>query len=335
MGLSTAAQGGLIGGRPVAQTSQSERKRIGIKRQSGNARATTKGGSSRPATVGKTDGERGRNQARRRTRPLPKSLSSGRQSTTQKLPQPRYTQHRWKRTAPGQETLRPPANPPSDDSKDTPERTEPAGETHRTGTRKPQETERQATGNARQKRPDRRRQARTRTNHRPREARRRTPGHAPKGGHPARQNQRRQTPDAQAKRPPTHKRPPQTPPQESSPGTGTDHATRTRNPGKPRLTDTPEEEASEADAARPNRHEKHRNSRKDSKTRSKQMVVGGILLEAQEMRGRKLPINPVLLSQNPDKSREFRSIPSEGTIWTATKNGQCPITSELLPQNPA
>ena len=168
------------------------------------------------------------------------------------------------------------------------------------------------------------------------EAHRRTPGHAPKKGHPARQEPTTgKTPDAQAKRPPTHKRPPQTPQQESSPGTGTDHATRTRNPGKPRLTDTPEEEASEADAARPNRHEKHRNCRKDSKTRSKQMVVGGNLLEAQEMRGRKLPINPVLLSQNPDKSREFRSIPSEGTIWTATKNGQCPITSELLPQNPA
>src|ERR1019366_33847 len=97
------------------------------------------------------------------------------------------------------------------------------------------------------------------------EAHRRTPGHAPKGGHPARQNQRRQTPDAQAKRPPTHKRPPQTPQQESSPGTGTDHATRTRNPGKPRLTDTPEEEESEADAARPNGHEKHRNSEKTQK----------------------------------------------------------------------
>ena len=166
------------------------------------------------------------------------------------------------------------------------------------------------------------------------EAHRRAPGHGPKGGHPGTTEPKTETPDAQAKRPPTHKRPPQTPQQESSPGTGTDHATRTRNPGKPRLTDTPEEEASEADAARPNRHEKHRNCRKDSKTRSKQMVVGGNLLEAQEMRGRKIPINPVLLSQNPDKSREFRSIPSEGTIWTATKNGQCPITSELLPQNP-
>ena len=64
------------------------------------------------------------------------------------------------------------------------------------------------------------------------------------------------------------------------------------------------------------------------------MVVGGKLLEAQEMRGRKLPINPVLLSQNPDKSREFRSIPSEGTIWTATKNGQCPITSDYFHRIP-
>ena len=333
MGLSTAAQGGLIGARPVAQTSQSERKRIGIKRQSGNARATTKGGSSRPATVGKTDGERGRNQARRRTRP------------PQRAPAPvasqRHTSYRNTAT-PGtdgshERTLRPLATTPSDDSKDTPERIEPAGQTLRTGTRKPPETERQATGNARQKRPDRRRQGRARTNHRghgrspPTHARTRAKKRAPGTTRPT----TGKTPDAQAKRPPTHKRPPQTPPQESSPGTGTDHATRTRNPGKPRLTDTPEEEANEADAARPNRHEKHRNSRKDSKTRSKQMVVGGNLLEAQEMRGRKLPINPVLLSQNPDKSREFRSIPSEGTIWTATKNGQCPITSELLPQNPA
>jgi hypothetical protein len=94
-----------------------------------------------------------------------------------------------------------------------------------------------------------------------------------------------ETPDAQAKRPPTHKRQPQTPQQESSPGTGTDHATRTRNPGKPRLTDTPEEEASEADAARPNGHEKHRNSRKDSKTRSKQMVVNGNRLSAGKLPG--------------------------------------------------
>jgi hypothetical protein len=122
------------------------------------------------------------------------------------------------------------------------------------------------------------------------EAPRRTPGHAPKGGHPARQNQRRQTPDAQAKRPPTHKRPPQTPQQESSPGTETDHATRTRNPRKPQLTDTPEEEASEADAARPNGHEKHRNSRKDSKTRSKQMVVGGKLLRGGKLQAQKRPL---------------------------------------------
>jgi hypothetical protein len=94
-----------------------------------------------------------------------------------------------------------------------------------------------------------------------------------------------ETPDAQAKRPPTHKRQPQTPQQESSPGTGTDHATRTRNPGKPGLTDTPEEEASEADAARPNRHEKYRDSRKDSKTRRKQMVVNGNRLSAGKLPG--------------------------------------------------
>ena len=290
MGLSTAAQGGLIGARPVAQTSQSERKRIGIKRQSGNARATTKGGSSRPATVGKTDGERGGNRRRLCTR------------TPQRAPAPvasqRHTSYRNTAT-PGtdgshERTLRPLATTPSDDSKDTPERTEPAGQTLRTGTRKPPETERQATGNARQKRPDRRRQGRARTNHRghgrspPTHARTRAKKRAPGTTRPT----TGKTPDAQAKRPPTHKRPPQTPQQESSPGTRTDHATRTRNPGKPRLTDTPEEEASEADAARPNGHEKHRNSRKDSKTRSKQMVVGGKLLRGEELQVQKRPFEP-------------------------------------------
>ena len=153
------------------------------------------------------------------------------------------------------------------------------------------------TGNAPQKRPDRRRQRPAQANP-PRQRAKRTDErrdtHQTRahGGHTGTTEPKTETPDAQAKRPPTHKRPPQTPQQESSPGTRTDHATRTRNPGKPRLTDTPEEEASEADAARPSGHEKHRNSKKDSKTSTKQMVVGGKLLRGEELQTQKRPFEP-------------------------------------------
>jgi hypothetical protein len=137
---STAAQGGLIGARPgMRQTSQSERKRIGIKRQIGNARATQR-------RVIQASYRR-QNGWRARAKPIPptysstpKSPSAGRQSTAHKLPQHGYARHRWQPRAHAQI-----ASPtPAGNGKDTPERTEPAGETHRTGTRKPQETKRQA-----------------------------------------------------------------------------------------------------------------------------------------------------------------------------------------------
>jgi hypothetical protein len=82
-------------------------------------------------------------------------------------------------------------------------------------------------------------------------------------------------------------------------------ARRTTSTGKPRNRDTPDEKTSGTDAAEPNEHEKHREGRKDSKTRSKQMIVGGKTLAAQEMRRWKLPMNPVYLRKIPKNPRDF------------------------------
>jgi hypothetical protein len=59
----------------------------------------------------------------------------------------------------------------------------------------------------------------------------RAPGHAPQGGTRHDRTKDDDSGGTQAKRPPTHRRPPQAPQQNGSPGTGTDHATRTENQG--------------------------------------------------------------------------------------------------------
>ena len=173
---------------PVCDTSQSERKRIGIKRQSGNAKERRKGGSPRPATVGKTDGERGGNRRRLCTR------------TPQRAPAPvasqRHTSYRNTAT-PGtdgshERTLRPPH-----------QHRQATARTHRSEPSLP--AKRSAPGHANHQRPNAKRQGthgrsdqtedakaeHERTTEATGEAHRRTPGHAPKGGHPARQNQKR------------------------------------------------------------------------------------------------------------------------------------------------
>ncbi len=118
----------------------------------------------------------------------PKSPSAGRQSTEHKLPQHCYDRHIRQPRAHAQTA----APTLAGNGKDTPERTEPAGQTHHDGTRQPPETERQATGNAQQKRPERRHRGRAQTNHQATgEAHRRAPGHEPnrpRGGHSARQD---------------------------------------------------------------------------------------------------------------------------------------------------
>jgi hypothetical protein len=141
------------------------------------------------------------------------------------------------------------------------------------------------------------------------EAHRRTPGHAPHGGHPARQKQRRRrqthrlrdrqrTKDRHRHRSRKARPAPEQTTRRAQETLG-NHGSRThrrRRQAKP----TPPGQTGT----------KHRNSRKDPKTRSKQMVVGGKLLEAQEMRGRKLPINPVYSRKIPINSANSDQIPS-------------------------
>jgi hypothetical protein len=244
----------------MRQTSQSERKRIRIKRQSGNARATQRrvilasyrrqeGWRARakpsPPTVlvhpeepqrrSPVDGTQATATPLRPAQTAATSARSDRRTYTGRQRQGHTgTNRAYRRNAAHRDTQTTRDRTPSDRER-TAEATRQKTPTHGTLTHQ---------GNGRSP---------------PTHARIRAKRRAPGTTEP-----KTETPDAQAKRPPTHKRPPQTPQQESSPGTGTDHATRTRNPGKPRLTDTPEEEASEADAARPNGDEKHRDSRKGS-----------------------------------------------------------------------
>ena len=123
----------------------------------------------------------------------PKNPSAGRQSTAHKLPQHRYARHRRQPRAPGQETLRPPANP-------TVRRRQ--GHTGANRACRPNAAHRDTQTTRNQTPSDRERTGRSdqtedakaeheRTTEATSEAHRRTPGHAPKGGHPAPQNQRR------------------------------------------------------------------------------------------------------------------------------------------------
>ena len=141
--------------------------------------------------------------------------------------------------------------------KDTPKRPEPTGETLRARTREPQgpnakrpgthgRSDRSKDAAAEHKRSPKTRANRTKT--------RRDTRHKEGTRHDRTEDV--DTRYTQAKRPPTHRRPPQAPQQSGSPVTRTDHATRTRNSAKPRITKTSDEKASDNATDRPNGHEK-------------------------------------------------------------------------------
>lgn len=276
-----------------------------------NARATTQEGRRGPSTTqvaaNKTDREGSRIRIRGGDRAAPKNPINGRQSTTQKLPQHRSTPQREDNMAGSRDAQTAPqfhrqttATTPQSEQNLPTKRTAPRHANRCEPNTKRQQTHTEATKQmtptpstnqpprSRAKRTDARRDT-SQTGHEEgtrqhktndqRDARRRLGDH-------------QRTEDRRGNRS-----------RKAHPSARTDVARRTTSTGKPRNRDTKYEETSGTDAAEPNEHEKHREGRKDSKTRSKQMVVGGKTLAAREMRGPKLPINPVYFRKipiNPD-----------------------------------
>jgi len=278
-----------------------------------DARATTREGrqgpSTTPAAASKTERESQRNRTRYGTRAAPKNRSNGRQSTTQKLPQHRSTPQRGKTAGAGtRDAQTAPQFQPPDNGNDTPGRTEPTDETHRAETRKPTQTEHEATANGH--RSDQTDDANTRlqTNRQGHsEPHQRAPGHAPgqrHGGHPPQQNQKTETPDAQDTRPPKESKHKRQRSKETEPTPQRNRTTRTTNGREPRRAGATNRGDKRHKHHRATKSTKNTNMAKNRKTRAKKMVVGGKLLRGRKLQARKRPFEPDQRARRPKRRDE-------------------------------
>jgi len=277
-----------------------------------NARATTQEGcqgpSTTPAAASKTERESPRNRTRCGTRAAPKNPSNSRQSTTQKLPQ--HLLHPAQREDnKGRDKRRSDRTtiPPPDNGNDTPERTEPTDETHRAETRKPPQTEHEATANGH--RSDQTDDANAR--HKPTAKATASRTNERRDTHQdtaAEDTRRNRTKDRDTRRT-GHETAERTQAQETTQQGDKAHTTTQPHNAHNKRQRTEARGGNKQSRQATQNHRaikstKNTNMAKNRKTRAKKMVVGGKLLRGRKLQARKRPFEPDQRARRPKRRDE-------------------------------